>query len=72
MLPNRPSLEDAIKSGMYKNVLNKFENEILINEEAKHLGLNVPLKEQMKLIKTTIMHTEIFLDFMRKQTNLAN
>ena len=51
MLPNRPSLEDAIKNGMYKSVLNKLEQEILINEEADFLDLNVPLSEQMKLIR---------------------
>ncbi len=51
MLPDRPSLEDAIKNGMYKSVLNKLEQEMLINEEAKFLDLNVPLSEQMKLIK---------------------
>ncbi len=51
MLPDRPSLEDAIKNGIHKSVLNKLEQEILINEEANFLDLNVPLSEQMKLIK---------------------
>ena len=51
MLPERPSLEEAIKNGMHKNVLNKLEQEMLINEEANFLELNVPLTEQMKLIK---------------------
>ena len=51
MLPDRPSLEEAIKNGMHKNVLNKLEQEMLINEEANFLGLNVPLSEQMRLIK---------------------
>ncbi len=51
MLTDRPSLEDAIKSGMYKSVLNKLEQEILINEEANFLDLNVPLSEKMRLIK---------------------
>ena len=51
MLPDRPSLEDAIKNGMHKRVLNKLEQEILINEEADFLGLSVPLSEQMRLIK---------------------
>ena len=51
MLPDRPSLEDAIKNGMYKSVLNKLEQEMLINEEANTLDLNVPLSEQMKLIR---------------------
>ena len=51
LLPNRPSLEEAIKSGIHKSVLNKIEQEMLINEEANFLGLNVPLTEQMKIIK---------------------
>ena len=51
MLPDRPSLEDAIKNGMHKSVLNKLEQEILLNEEANFLDLNVPLSEQMRLIR---------------------
>tara|TARA_Y100000991_G_scaffold213815_1_gene200190 strand:+ start:136 stop:2001 length:1866 start_codon:yes stop_codon:yes gene_type:complete len=51
LLPNRPSIEDAIKEGIHKNILNKFEQEILINAEAKHLSLNVPLSQQMKIIR---------------------
>ena len=51
MLPDRPSLEDAIKNGIHKSVLNKLEQDILINEEANFLDLNVPLSEQMRLIK---------------------
>ncbi len=51
LLPNRPSFEDAIKKGIHKNILNKFEQEILINAEAKNLSLNVPLSQQMKVIK---------------------
>ncbi len=51
MLPDRPSLEDAIKNGMHRSVLKKLEQEILINEEANFLGLNVPLSEQMRLIR---------------------
>ena len=51
MLPDRPSLEEAIKNGIHKSVLNKLEQEMLINEEANFLKLNVPLSEQMKLIK---------------------
>ena len=51
MLPDRPSLEEAIKNGIHKSVLNKLEQEMLINEEANFLELNVPLSEQMKLIK---------------------
>ena len=51
MLPDRPSLEDTIKNGIHRNVLKKLEQEILINEEANFLDLNVPLSEQMRLIK---------------------
>ena len=51
MLPDRPSLEEAIKNGIHKSVLNNLEQEMLINEEANFLELNVPLSEQMKLIK---------------------
>ena len=51
MLPERPSLEDAIKNGMHMSVLNKLEQEILINQEASFLSLNVPLSEKMKLIR---------------------
>ena len=51
MLPERLSLEEAIKNGVHKSVLNKLEQEILINEEANFLDLNVPLSEQMRLIK---------------------
>ncbi len=51
MLPDRPSLEEAIKNGIHKSVLNKLEQEMLINEEANSLDLNVPLSEQMKFIK---------------------
>ena len=31
--------------------MNKFEQEILINAEAKYLSLNVPLSQQMKIIR---------------------
>ena len=51
MLPDRPSLEEAIKNGIHKSVLNKLEQEMLINEEANFLDLNVPLTEQMRVIK---------------------
>ena len=51
MLPDRPSLEEAIKNGIHKSVLNKLEQEMLINEEANFLNLNVPLTEQMRVIK---------------------
>ena len=51
MLPDRPSLEETIKNGLHKSILNKLEQEILINKEANFLDLNVPLSQQMKLIK---------------------
>ena len=53
MLPDRPSLEEAIKKGMYKGVLNKLEQEMLINEEANFLELNVPIK-MIRLSKGSI------------------
>ena len=68
MLPDRPSLEDAIKNGMHKSVLIKLEQEILINEEANFLDLNVPLSEQMRLIKEE-KHSKIHLVNFHK-TNL--
>ena len=46
MLPERPSLEEAIKIGLHTNILNKMEQEILINQEANFLNLNVPLTEK--------------------------
>ena len=51
MLPERPSLEEAIKIGLHTNILNKMEQEILINQEANFLNLNVPLTEKKKLIR---------------------
>ena len=45
-LPQRPSLQDTVKNGMLQNVLNKFEQEILINKEADFLNLHVPLSVQ--------------------------
>ena len=41
-MPQRPSLEDAIKTGLLNTVLDKFEQEILINSEANSLNLFVP------------------------------
>ena len=51
MLPDRPSMEDAIKNGLHNNILNKLEQEILINKEANYLNLKVPLSEKTKLIQ---------------------
>ena len=49
-MPQRPSLEDSIKNGLLNNVLNKFEQEILINSEAVSLNLFVPKNVQTKAI----------------------
>ena len=49
MLPERPSLEEAFKNGIHIGILNKLEQEILIDQEAKFLNLNVPLTEKMRL-----------------------
>ena len=51
MLPERPSMEEALKNGVHINILSKLEQEILINQEANYLNLTVPLSEQMKLIQ---------------------
>ena len=50
-MPQRPSLQEAINNGMLKNVLDKFEQEILINSEAVSLDLYVPLKVQTSTIR---------------------
>ena len=42
-MPQRPSLQETVKNGMLQNVLNKFEQKILINKEAEYLNLFVPL-----------------------------
>ena len=49
-MPQRPSLEESIKNGLLNNVLNKFEQEILINSEAVSLNLHVPKNIQTKAI----------------------
>ena len=50
-LPQRPSLQDTLKNGMLQNVLNKFEQELLINKEADFLNLHVPLSVQTKAVR---------------------
>jgi peptidyl-prolyl cis-trans isomerase D len=50
-LPQRPSLQETVKNGMLQNVLNKFEQEILVNKEAEILNLYVPLSIQTKTIR---------------------
>ena len=49
--PQRPSLQETVKNGMLQNVLNKFQQEILINKEAEYLNLFVPLSLQTKTIR---------------------
>ena len=36
--PQRPSLKETVKNGMLRNVLNKFEQEILIRSEERRVG----------------------------------
>ena len=50
--------------------LNKLEQEILINEEADFLDLNVPLSEQMRLIKEEKAFKDPLGNFHK--TNLYN
>ena len=49
-LPERITLQEAIKKGMHINVLQKFEREILLNTEAKSLHLSVPIAVQTRAI----------------------
>ena len=50
-MPQRPSINEAIKNGVLNDVINKFEQEILINAEAKKLNLYVPLNIQTMAIR---------------------
>ena len=50
-IPQRPSINEAIKNGVLNDVINKFEQEILINAEAKKLNLYVPLNIQTMAIR---------------------
>ena len=50
-LPQRLSLQETVKNGILQNVLNEFEQKILINKEAEHLNLYVPLSLQTKAIR---------------------
>jgi len=61
-LPQRPSLQEAINNGMLKTVLDKYEQEILINAEANVLNLYVPLK----ITTTTIGNEKAFKDPLGK------
>ena len=50
-IPQRPSINEAIKNGILNDIINKFEQEILINAEAKKLNLYVPLNIQTMAIR---------------------
>ena len=63
MLPERPSLEDAIKNGMHMSVLNKLEQEILINQEEVKFKCSF---EKMKLIRKE-MHSKIHFKFSQNK-----
>ena len=50
-MQQRPSINEAIKNGVLNDIINKFEQEILINAEAKKLNLYVPLNIQTMAIR---------------------
>jgi len=50
-MQQRPSINEAIKNGILNDIINKFEQEILINAEAKKLNLYVPLNIQTMAIR---------------------
>ena len=66
LLQKRPSLQEAIKKGLHKKVLKKFEQEILINAEAQHLSLHVPLSEQTNIIKNEKAFRDPLGEFSQK------
>ncbi len=49
-LPERPTLQEAIKKGMHRSVIQRLEKEMLLNSEAKSLKLSVPLSAKTKAI----------------------
>ena len=49
-LPERPTLQEAIKKGMHRSVIQRLEQEMLLNSEAKSLKLSVPLSVKTKAI----------------------
>ena len=49
-LAERPTLQETLQNGMLQNVLNKFEQEILLNSEAKSMKLHVPVSIHTKAI----------------------
>ena len=50
-LPERPSLQEALKKGMHRGVIQRFEKELLLNSEANILDLSVPLTVKTKAIR---------------------
>ena len=48
--PTRPSMKETLENGMYNNVLNKLEQEILLNSEGEELKLHVPMQVLTKII----------------------
>ena len=49
-LPERPNLQEVIKKGLHRNVLQRLEQELLLNSEAKFLKLSVPMTVKTKAI----------------------
>ena len=60
--PSRPSFNEIFENGTYKTVLNKLEQEILLNSEAEELNLNVP----MSVVTQTISQENNFKDPLGK------
>jgi peptidyl-prolyl cis-trans isomerase D len=48
--PTRPSMKETLENGMYNNVLNKLEQEILLNSEGEELKLYVPMQVLTRII----------------------
>ena len=59
---SRPSFNEIFENGTYKTVLNKLEQEILLNSEAEELNLNVP----MSVVTQTISQENNFKDPLGK------
>ena len=59
---SRPSFNEIFENGTYKTVLNKLEQEILLNSEAQELNLNVP----MSVVTQTISQENNFKDPLGK------
>ena len=48
--PTRPSMKETLENGMYNKVLNKLEQEILLNSEGEELELYVPMQVLTRII----------------------